>query len=139
MEHHGRFNAYEESWTDKAIRRLIRDAGPYLHDLLTFSSGDLTTKNPKKARRAKREDASLRRRINSLMEAEPKFPRGLGEQIIKAFDLERGPEVRLAMDWLREEVRSNRISADLDPEMYIEALRNAQTLWQPKETKSSPN
>ena len=58
VEHHGRFNAYEESWTDKAIRRLIRDAGSYLDDLMTFSSGDLTTENPKKARRAKRQDAS---------------------------------------------------------------------------------
>lgn len=132
VENHGRFNAYQESWTDKAIRRLIRDSGPYLNDLLTFSSGDLTTQNPRKTRRAKREDASLRRRIEGLSVLEPKLPRGLGEEVIKAFELERGPQVRAAMNWLQSEVRSKRLSPELRADEYLQALRLAQDSWRPE-------
>tara|TARA_B100000674_G_C37952082_1_gene967763 strand:- start:1836 stop:2663 length:828 start_codon:yes stop_codon:yes gene_type:complete len=129
VEHHGRFNAYQESWTDKAIRRLIRDAGPYLDDLMTFSSGDLTTENPKKARRAKRQDASLRQRIKSLSAPSRKLPRGMGDRVIEAFNIKRGPEVRAAMDWLQEEVSAERLAPDLEFDQYIDALRDSQEHW----------
>jgi len=132
VENHGRFNAYQESWTDKAVKRLIRDSGPYLTDLLTFSSGDLTTQNPRKARRAKREDASLRRRIERLSIVEPKLPRGLGEEVIKAFSLERGPQVREAMDWLHAQIRSDQLSPQLETKDYIDALLKSQESWRSK-------
>ena len=130
VEHHGRFNAYETSWTDRAIRRLIRDAGPYLSDLLTFSSGDLTTENNRKKRKARREEISLRERINLLSRAEPKLPRGLGEYVIQAFAMQRGPDVRAALDWLREEIRCDRVPSTLEPQEYIEVLARKKDCWQ---------
>ncbi len=137
VENHGRFNSYQETWTDKAIRRLIRDSGPYLKDLLIFSSGDLTTQNSRKVRRAKREDASLRRRIERLSAVEPKLPRGLGEEVIKAFNLERGPQVRAAMNWLKSEVQSERLSPHLNACDYVEALSLARGSWESTNKNSS--
>jgi poly(A) polymerase len=125
VENHGRFNAYEECWTDKAVRRLIRDAGPYLEDLLTFSAGDLTTRNAKKERRAKRENASLRLRVAQLLEDRPRLPSDLGDALMAAFDLEAGPEVGKAMGFLEAAMRSGQLPSVLDRTGCVTALRQA--------------
>ena len=129
VEHHGRFNAYQERWSDKAIRRLIRDSGPYLNDLLTFSAGDITTKNARKERRAKREDASLRRRIAELLVDVPTLPSGLGKEIISTFQLEKGPKVRDAMAWLREHITHGNLSDEPTTAECMKALEDAQNAW----------
>jgi poly(A) polymerase len=122
-------DAYQERWTDKAIRRLIRDSGPYLNDLLTFSAGDITTKNARKERRAKREDASLRKRIAELLVDVPHLPSGLGKEIIATFQLEKGPKVRDAMAWLREKITQGNLCDDPTTSECMKALDEAQTEW----------
>jgi len=125
VENHGRFNAYEERWSDKAVRRLIRDAGPYLDDILTFSAGDVTTRNAKKERRAKREDASLRERVAQLLREEPRLPSDLGDDLMAAFGLEAGPDVGKAMDFLEVAMATGRLPSALDREGCVAALRRA--------------
>lgn len=126
VEYHGRFNAYERGWSDGAVRRLIRDAGDYLDDLMTFSSADLTTGNPRKERRARREEASLHERISRLLLTPPKLPSDLGETLIQAFDLQPGPGMGRVMDFLREKLVSGEISADSERGVFVEALRAAE-------------
>ncbi|MDQ3574799.1 MAG: CCA tRNA nucleotidyltransferase [Actinomycetota bacterium] len=49
VELHLRFHTYRFGWTDSAIRRYVRDAGPLLERLNQLTRGDCTTRNPRKA------------------------------------------------------------------------------------------
>jgi len=46
----GRFHGYSENWTDSAVRRYSRDAGPLLDLLNELVRSDCTTKNPRRRR-----------------------------------------------------------------------------------------
>ena len=68
---HLRFHGYrDEVWSDAAVRRYARDAGPLLDDLNELTRCDCTTRNERKARvLAERMDA-LEARIAELRERE---------------------------------------------------------------------
>ncbi|HYN98786.1 MAG TPA: CCA tRNA nucleotidyltransferase, partial [Actinomycetota bacterium] len=56
---HLRFHTFKLGWTDRAVRRYVRDAGPLLHTLNTLVRSDCTTRNPRKA-------AELDKRMDDL-------------------------------------------------------------------------
>jgi poly(A) polymerase len=68
---HLRFHGYgDDVWTDAAVRRYVRDAGPLLDDLNELTRCDCTTRNARKAKLlADRMDA-LEARIAELKERE---------------------------------------------------------------------
>ena len=67
---HLRFHTYSMGWTDSAVRRYVRDAGPLLDRLNELTRCDCTTRNPRKvAALAKRMD-DLEDRIATLREKE---------------------------------------------------------------------
>ncbi|MDP8974855.1 MAG: CCA tRNA nucleotidyltransferase [Actinomycetota bacterium] len=49
VELHLRFHTYRFGWSDSAIRRYVRDAGPLLERLNQLTRGDCTTRNRRKA------------------------------------------------------------------------------------------
>ncbi|MFM8389084.1 MAG: CCA tRNA nucleotidyltransferase, partial [Actinomycetota bacterium] len=49
VELHLRFHTYSMGWTDAAVRRYVRDAGPLLAELNVLTRCDCTTRNEKKA------------------------------------------------------------------------------------------
>jgi poly(A) polymerase len=68
---HLRFHGYgDDVWSDSAVRRYVRDAGPLLEDLNELTRCDCTTRNARRARMlAERMDA-LEARIAELRERE---------------------------------------------------------------------
>jgi len=67
---HLRFHTYKMGWTDKAVRRYIRDAGPLLDELNELVRCDCTTRNQAKARALSRRMDELEARIADLAERE---------------------------------------------------------------------
>ena len=67
---HLRFHTYKMGWTDKAIRRYVRDAGPLLDDLNHLVRCDCTTRNQAKARALGKRMDDLEVRIAELAERE---------------------------------------------------------------------
>jgi poly(A) polymerase len=67
---HLRFHTYEMGWSDSAVRRFVRDAGPLLTDLLALTRSDCTTRNKRKAEALERRIDDLEARIAQLQEAE---------------------------------------------------------------------
>jgi poly(A) polymerase len=67
---HLRFHTYKMGWTDKAIRRYVRDAGPLLDDLNHLVRCDCTTRNQTKARALGRRMDDLEARIDDLAQRE---------------------------------------------------------------------
>ncbi len=51
---HLRFHTYQMGWTDSAVRRFVRDAGPLLSELIELTRCDCTTRNERKAAHAER-------------------------------------------------------------------------------------
>ncbi len=66
VELHLRFHTYRLGWTDKAVRRYVRDAGPLLRRLNELTRCDCTTRNEAKARALGRRMDELERRIEEL-------------------------------------------------------------------------
>jgi poly(A) polymerase len=67
---HLRFHTYAMGWTDAAVRRYVRDAGPLLGDLNELTRCDCTTRNAAKARALSRRMDELEERIAELQQSE---------------------------------------------------------------------
>jgi poly(A) polymerase len=135
VELHLRFHGYGEGeWTDSAVRRYVRDAGPLLSRLHVLTRADCTTRNQAKARRLARAYDSLEQRITELSEQEELGkirPELNGNEIIEILGLTPGPLVGRAYDFLLE----LRISRGLiGREQAIQELRR----WAAEEGISPP-
>jgi poly(A) polymerase len=67
---HLRIHTYAMGWTDAAVRRYVRDAGPLLDDLNHLQRCDCTTRNQQRARALARRMDELEERIAALREQE---------------------------------------------------------------------
>ncbi|MFM7068572.1 MAG: HD domain-containing protein, partial [Actinomycetes bacterium] len=63
---HLRFHTFEMGWSDAAVRRFVRDAGPLLEDLMDLTRSDCTTRNRRKAEQLERNLDLLASRIEDL-------------------------------------------------------------------------
>jgi poly(A) polymerase len=106
IELHLRFFGYTEgAWTDSAVRRYVRDAGPLLERLHILTRADVTTRNRRKADQLGFAYDDLEARIAEIAEAEgiaAVRPDLDGEQIMRILDLKPGREVGEAYRFLLE-------------------------------------
>jgi poly(A) polymerase len=105
IELHLRFHGYGEGWTDSAVRRYVRDAGPLLDQLNQLTRADCTTRNVARAKRLEAMQDELEERIARLAEAEnldAMRPALDGNQIMARLGIGPGPEVGEAYAYLME-------------------------------------
>ncbi len=103
---HLRFHGYGEGeWTDSAVRRYVRDAGPLLTRLHVLTRADCTTRNKAKAQRLERAYDDLEKRIAvlSVQEELDKIRPDLnGTEIMELLGVPQGPVVGRAYGHLLE-------------------------------------
>ena len=103
---HLRFHGYGEGeWTDSAVRRYVRDAGPLLTRLHVLTRADCTTRNQAKAQRLARAYKALELRIAELSEQEELArirPELNGNEIMRILGIPPGPLVGRAYDFMLE-------------------------------------
>ena len=102
---HLRFHTYAMGWTDSAVRRYVRDAGPYLQELNVLTRCDCTTRNEKKALVLARRMDDLELRIAELAvheELAALRPELNGAQVMEQLQLSPGPAVGKALTFLME-------------------------------------
>jgi poly(A) polymerase len=105
IELHLRFHGYGDGWTDAAVRRYVRDAGPLLDRLNQLTRADVTTRNPERAKRFQALQDDLEERIARLAEEEnlqALRPALDGDEIMEHLDLAPGPLVGEAWRYLME-------------------------------------
>jgi poly(A) polymerase len=106
VELHLRFHGYgSDEWTDSAVRRYVRDAGPLLTRLHVLTRADCTTRNQAKALRLAKSYDSLERRIAELSEQEELAkirPELDGNEIMSLLGVPAGPLVGKAYRFLLE-------------------------------------
>jgi poly(A) polymerase len=95
----------EPAWTDSAVRRYVRDAGPLLTRLHVLTRADCTTRNQAKAQRLARAYDGLEQRIAELGEQEELArirPELDGNDIMQILGLTPGPLVGEAYGFMLE-------------------------------------
>ncbi|MFL6158937.1 MAG: HD domain-containing protein, partial [Marmoricola sp.] len=106
VELHLRFHGYGDGqWTDSAVRRYVRDAGPLLSRLHILTRADCTTRNQRKADRLRRTYDELEERIARLSEQEQLDairPDLDGNQIMEILGIPAGRQVGEAYKFLLE-------------------------------------
>ena len=124
VELHLRFHGYGTGeWTDSAVRRYVRDAGPLLTRLHKLTRADSTTRNRRRAIALQRSYDSLEKRIAELAEEEELAavrPDLDGRAIMAILGIPPGPVVGEAYQFLLD-LRLDR--GPMSPEHAEEALR----------------
>src|SRR5205823_1971217 len=106
VEMHLRFHTYGMGWTDGAVRRYVRDAGPLLDRLNQLTRADCTTANKFRARQLEAAQDELEERIARLAEEEnleALRPPLDGNAVMAHLGIEPGPVVGEALAYLMEQ------------------------------------
>lgn len=123
---HLRFHTYRLGWTDRAVRRYVRDAGPLLDRLNELTRCDSTTRNAAKARALDRRMDELVARIADLREQEELDairPDLDGAQVMDRLAIGPGRDVGQALAFLLE------LRMDEGPLSEEEAFRRLDAWW----------
>ncbi|MBN9239316.1 MAG: CCA tRNA nucleotidyltransferase [Leifsonia sp.] len=124
---HLRFFGYTEgAWSDSAVRRYVRDAGPLLERLHMLTRADVTTRNRRKSDQLSFAYDDLEQRIAAIAEAEgiaAVRPDLDGEAIMRILGIRPGPEVGAAYKFLLE------VRLDEGPLPEEEAERRLREWW----------
>ncbi|MDQ1445914.1 MAG: poly(A) polymerase, partial [Acidimicrobiaceae bacterium] len=129
VELHLRFHGYSEGdggWTDSAVRRYARDAGPLLDLLNQLTRADCTTRNKRRAEELERRMDMLERRIAELREREELDsvrPDVDGRRVMEHLGVRPGPVVGQALAYLLE------LRLEEGPLGEVEALRRLDEWW----------
>jgi poly(A) polymerase len=121
VEMHLRFHGYGEGWSDSAVRRYVRDAGPLLDRLNQLTRADVTTGNRFRLQQFMALQDDLEERIARLAEQEnleAMRPALDGREIMQHLSLEPGPLVGEAREFLME-IRMERGPIDRDEALAL--------------------
>ena len=105
VELHMRFHTYKLGWSDRAVRRYVRDAGDLLEELNELTRCDCTTRNARKAQTLAARMDELEERITILREQEDLSrlrPALDGTAVMELLDLRPSRAVGDALDFLME-------------------------------------
>ena len=128
---HLRFHTYQMGWTDSAVRRFVRDAGPQLSDLIELTRCDCTTRNERKAKMLSGRMDELEARIAELQAAEEldaMRPDIDGQQVMDHLGIGPGREIGQALGFLLE------LRLDEGPLGEEEAFRRLDAWWAQRQT-----
>jgi poly(A) polymerase len=127
VELHLRFHTYKLGWSDKAVRRYVRDAGSLLSELNELTRCDCTTRNARRAATLERRMDELEVRIDELREQEDLSrlrPALDGVAVMEILGIRPSRAVGRALDFLMEiRLDEGEISAD-------EATTRLRTWWE---------
>jgi len=144
ITHHMKGHAYNEDWTDSAIRRYKFDTDPYTENLLDLTQSDVTSKRPEKRQRNRDKIQKLRERIKLLDEQEQiaKIQSPLdGNELMQMFpDKKPGPWLKGVKTMLLNEVLdgnlkqndkegAKRLLEGIDPERFASLDDNIKLSW----------
>lgn len=120
---HMRAYTYRLGWTDKAVRKYIRDVGPLLTKLHALIRADCTTKNPEKMREALAVLDELQERITELEAAEESAkirPPIDGHEVMVYLGIKPGPMVGEILDLLLDAKLDGAITTKEDAYAFVE-------------------
>lgn len=113
--------------SDKMIRRLIFDCEKNncdIFDLINLFESDTSSSLESIKKMIAERGLNIRKRINEMEEEnlKPKLPSGIGEEIMKKFNLKPGPEVGKIKNQLNEMLLDGEINTSMNIDSMLEVL-----------------
>jgi poly(A) polymerase len=112
---HLRVNSYDSEWTDAAVRRLMREAGDDLDDLIHLSRADVTSYRQERVLAANMRADEFARRCQALLAQEDvaRLHSPLdGNDLMTLFGKSPGPWIRPIKDYLLDLVLDGKLDQD---------------------------
>ena len=128
IKNHSRINLYREEWTDAAVRRLMRDVGEYLDNLVAFSRADLTSKRTDRVEMVRSLLTELQIRIMEIRQKDTRvnpLPKGLGNDMMKRFGIPAGPEIGRLRDIVLDAIDNETIPEGRESVFYMDWLEKS--------------
>ena len=88
-----RIGEYNNQWTDAAVRRLLRDSGDHLEDLITITRADKAAANPEMPSVDLEKLSEHLSRVRDQLDGQPIASPLNGREIIELLGLAPGPEI----------------------------------------------
>ena len=107
----------DDGVTDSAVRRLLFDAGDDIDDLMTLCSADITSKNPAKVARLKKNFELVKEK---LVEVEAKdairnFRNPItGDYVMELFGIAPGKEIGILKEYVKEAILDGKIGNNFE-------------------------
>jgi poly(A) polymerase len=130
----GRFKGYADGWSDSAVRRYARDAGPLLGRLNALIRSDCTTRNKQKAADLQGWIDDLEHRIGALADEDRRAaerPQIDGQAVMDHLGTPPGRHIG---DILKMLLEVKRVEGDLDDD---EILRRVDRWWDENSSRYS--
>jgi poly(A) polymerase len=125
VRNHSRITLYSDEWTESAVRRLIKDVGEHLPDLLAMARADITSRRESKVEEIRRLSQELEDRIEEVRAKDayvPPLAKGFGQEIIDFFGLEPGPVIGRLRKRLEQAIEAGEVDRDQPSEIYLAFL-----------------
>ena len=122
IKYHLRSAQYEDDWSDSAVRRFAKDMEEHLVDLLDLSRADITSKRPGRRRSLLFQISALSDRIDALRAEDakkPNLPKGLGNEMMKRFDLPASRFLGDLMKAINAKVDAGELEGQQDFDYYL--------------------
>lgn len=115
---------YTSEWSDKAVRKLIRDADGKLDELMLLASADISSLSPGYAENGGRALAELGERIKELSPGikTRQLPAELGSALFKIIGSEKAYRIGIVLRNLEELVLDGELPPMADVKTYIDYL-----------------
>lgn len=128
VRNHMRPVLYDSEWSDAAVRRIVRDSGRNLDDLLLLAEADIRAHTGEYSEKGLRNIAELRSRIDSqkFPAGQRLLPRKLGGILARRLDAESegGERVGLLLARLEDLVHEGKLPAMAAPSVYLQFLQD---------------
>lgn len=128
VKNHMRPVLYSGQWSQRAVRKLARDAGEHLERLLDLARADITSHAEPFASQGMKnlEELSGRLRSRTADVHRRVLPKELGSILINRVgsDISRAPQVGLVLSNLRELVHQDVLPEMAPPEVYLKYLED---------------
>ena len=135
VELHLRFHTYKMGWSDKAVRRYVRDAGEHLERLNELTRCDCTTRNAAKAKQLSKRMDELEDRIRVLSAQEDlkaQRPDLDGEEVMAQLGVGPSRVIGEALEFLLD------LRLDEGPLGKEEAARRLDAWWKERGGAEAP-
>jgi len=135
VQKHMRPGLYSSEWGDRAVRKLIREAGERLDDLLSLSAADIASLSEEYAKGGAIRQKELRERIAKLsIETKKKqLPAELGGKLMEkvGIDLQNPSEIGIVLHNLEELVLEGKLPSMAEPKVYLDYLEHHPEIKKP--------
>ncbi|MCK4671277.1 MAG: HDIG domain-containing protein [Candidatus Aegiribacteria sp.] len=126
VKNHMRPVLYSKQWSDRAVRKLIRDSGEYLERLIDLSSADIAAHSTHFAEDGSKRLRELRIRLNEMIpdSGERILPKELGQELLRmaGSDPVKIPEISVILSNIEELVHEGVLPAMAQVRVYMDYL-----------------